>query len=123
MHIPPALVSLTAHLKELGFVCDADDASESFGDRVVMCDGPAFAVRMVCDRGQWFLEVGRVDWDEWFDVDVWRACIERAEVPRELPAQADYVALNIERLSSRLKRRARCSTAFAKREPPGRGVG
>lgn len=103
MEIPAALASLTARLESLGFVCDSPDVSESFGDRVVTCEGLALAVRVVSDRGQWFVEVGRVDWDDWFDPDVWRACIEGAEAPpepRELAAQAEYVALNVERLAA-----------------------
>jgi hypothetical protein len=102
VQIPAALASLAAQLEGLGFVCDAVDASESFGNRVVTCEGPALAVRMVSDRGQWFLDVGRVEWGDWFDPDVWRACIEGAEIPlrpRELAAQAEYVARNVERLA------------------------
>ena len=103
MQIPAALTSLTAQLEKLGFVCDAADPSDSFGDRVVTYEGPTLAIRLVSDRGQWFLEAGCADWDDWFDPDVWKACIDGDEVPfepRELAAQVEYVALNVERLAA-----------------------
>ena len=103
MQIPAALASLAARLEDLGYACDATEPSESFGDRVVMCEGPALAVRMVSDRGEWFLEAGGADWGDWFDADVWRACLEGSELPldpRDLSVQAEYVALNVERLAA-----------------------
>lgn len=103
MEIPAPLASLAARLDDLGFACDATDASEIFGDRVVVCEGPTLAVRMVSDRGEWFLEVARVDWGDWFDADVWKACLEDSELPfhpRDLSAQAEYVALNVQRLAA-----------------------
>jgi hypothetical protein len=76
MQIPAALAVLVARLKDLGFVCDATEPSESFGDRVVMCEGPALSARMLSDRGEWYRELAGADWDDWFDADVWRACLE-----------------------------------------------
>jgi hypothetical protein len=103
LQMPVPLVSLVDQLEVLGFACSAADPSASFGDRLVRCEGPALAVRMVSDRGQWSVDVGKVEWGDWFDADVWKACIEAAEVPlepRELATQAEYVALNVERLAA-----------------------
>jgi hypothetical protein len=54
--MPAELEALSAQLERLGFTREVTEISAGFGDRVEVLEGPELAVRIVADRGQWFLE-------------------------------------------------------------------
>jgi hypothetical protein len=55
MQLPAALAHLKARLGEWGFEFVSEQASESFGDRSIVLAKPPLEVRLVGDRGQWFI--------------------------------------------------------------------
>lgn len=106
--LPDALADLADSLTAAGFHVDSSERSAAFGNRVVdFARGPLRA-RFVSDRGQWFVELRRDTWDDWFDPDIWRACLDDVPVardPRVLDEQAAYVAAAIERIGEAVAHR------------------
>jgi hypothetical protein len=56
-----------------------DDAS--FGDAEVTFERGATVVRVVRDRGQWFVEATAKGWSEWFAPTIWRALLSGSMPP------------------------------------------
>lgn len=104
MEVPSALASLGAHLESHGYRRSSTRIAESFGDVDLTYEGPLLGVRVFSDRGEdWFVEIGRLEWDDWYDADVWRACVEGGDAPlkpRDLAAQADYISQHIDDLAA-----------------------
>jgi hypothetical protein len=99
--LPEVLADMVARLEEWGFSITAQEASTGFGDRVVVLRKGPLAVRLVADRGQWFIELAPGDCDDWFDPDVWKSCVDGARIPDEssaLSAQAEFVVRNLDQL-------------------------
>lgn len=118
--LPGALADLLARLEEHGFSKRSDEASGGFGDRAIDLTGPeSLAVRLVADRGQWFLELAPPGADERFDADVWRSCLDDAEIadePSPLDAQARFVAGNLDRILAAAQARGDELTACLRRK-------
>jgi hypothetical protein len=62
-------------------------------NRVLELAGPRCRVRVTADRGQWWLDIGRPPEVDWYDTDVWTACLDghstRSE-PSSLEEQVDF---------------------------------
>jgi hypothetical protein len=86
-------------LARAGFRVLAETESEGFGDRLVVLGRGAVLARLVRERGQWFLEVASgTPGDEWFDMDLWLACLDHTPVPKEPSPLIDQAAALIGRL-------------------------
>ena len=103
MEIPPALTSLGDYLEGRGYRRSATEIAESFGEVSFTYDGPLLRIQMSLDRGgKWFMEIGRREWDAWYDADIWRACVEGGDAPvepRDLATQTEYVAQHLDELA------------------------
>lgn len=45
-------------------------------NRMIELRSHNFGVRVIADRGEWWVEAGALSQADWFDADVWRACME-----------------------------------------------
>lgn len=101
--LPDAVAVLIARLEEWGVSTTSEEAQEGFGDRTIVATNPPIDVRLVSDRGQWFIELAHTDWDDWFDPDVWRACLNDNAIPDEpqpFTAQAEFLLEELERIGA-----------------------
>ena len=57
-------------------------------NQVLVATSSAGSVRVVADRGQWFVELAAPAMDEYFDSAVWTACV------REVPVRLDIATLD-----------------------------
>src|ERR671931_2245692 len=90
---PQELAELPNWLVNQGFaLTEQRDVPQSFGDQIFGFERGPCGVRLVRDRSQWFLEVGRPLRDEWFDADIWRSCLEGNDPPKDPTALSDQVA-------------------------------
>lgn len=106
--LPAVLAKLAESLMRAGFAGPTTEKSASFGDLVMRFDRSSLEIRFVSDRGQWFLEIRRTGWDDWFDPDTWRACLHGLPIerePRPLDQQAEFVAGELDDLVIAVDRR------------------
>lgn len=99
--LPGVLQSLRVRLGEWGFELAAESATDSFGDHLIVLAKSPMKVRLLSDRGQWFIELSCDGWDDWFDPDIWRSCLDDepvSEEPAALSAQVDYIVRNVSRI-------------------------
>jgi hypothetical protein len=102
MQLPEPLAYLKARLEERGFKLVSEHTSASFGDRSIVLAETPLAVRFIAERGQWFVELSCESWDDWFDPDVWEACLNDGPVrdePAALDAQAEFITENLDHLA------------------------
>lgn len=79
--IPHEVEVLLADLERLGYsTAQKSYDRASFGDAVIVLEHDATRIRLVRDRGQWFIEVGAAH--DWFSPVIWRAFLE-ASPPQE----------------------------------------
>jgi hypothetical protein len=98
---PDMLATLVARLEDRYFSIVSDERRDGFGDRVITLSTPPIAVRIVGDRDQWFVELAHEEWDDWFDPDLWRACLDDIAVPdepRPLVEQSRFVVSELGRI-------------------------
>jgi len=101
--LPDVLAGLVARLEQREFSIAAEYASASFGDRAIILANSPLAIRLVAERGLWFIELVCGESDDWFDPDVWRSCLEDAPIcdePSPLAAQAEFIVGNLDRLAA-----------------------
>lgn len=99
--IPDDVAALIATLEEHGFTRGSELVGTGFGDHSIELDRAPIAVRITSDRGRWTIELTHRKWDEWFDPDVWRACLEDRkppDEPRSLGDQSAFILSNVDRL-------------------------
>lgn len=90
--VPAEIEGLLSELTGAGFTAE-EVTSPFFGDVAVTFRRGALDVRVVRDRGQWFIEVGSAG-TGFYDADIWRACLEGRAAPldpRPLAEQAAFV--------------------------------
>lgn len=56
------------------------ERSDSANCLLHFADDQGLALQVLCDRGQWFVAVGRTVWNDWFDVDVWSSCLDQTPI-------------------------------------------
>lgn len=89
---PPTIVAFLSRLAGAGCALVSYEASGRSDQLGFFSCPPSITVRVVCDRGQWFVEVGRQGWSETFDADVWVAVLDGEVIgfePSSLEAQVD----------------------------------
>jgi hypothetical protein len=80
---PAAIVDLVEWLGNVGLT-PATLRIDGRTNQLIEISGPqSLVVHLTADRGQWFVEIGRMEWQEWFDADVWSACLSGNDVPLE----------------------------------------
>ena len=102
-NLPEVLARLADQLAAAGFRVESSARSDAFGDRVVQFARGPVRVRFVRDRSQWFIDMSRDGWDDWFDPDVWRSCLDNLPLAREpspLDEHAAFVVEAIEQIST-----------------------
>lgn len=62
------------------------------GDQVLRAETPAGTVQVLADRGQWFVDLAPPGVDDYFDTEVWAACLSGAPVSLELVSLDSQVA-------------------------------
>lgn len=75
----------------------------SFGDSVVVLQKDRTFVRLVRDRGQWFIEVAGAPVSDWFSPIVWRALFESSMPSLEtasFDAQAELLRVDLSRIEA-----------------------
>lgn len=100
--IPEDVTALVADFERHGFTRASEHVGTGFGDRTIELDRIPVVMRITSDRGQWVLELAHREWDEWFDPDVWRACLEGSvppDQPRPLDIQSTFVLSNLGRIT------------------------
>lgn len=92
---PAAYRNLVERLVNRGFVADVSDPdATAFGNQVAVLSQDNVRLRLVRDRGEWFLEIAAPLTDEWFSPAVWMALLARAlpDARRPTPEEeADFV--------------------------------
>ncbi len=93
---PDEVRTLVDDLTGAGFAPVAE-AGSGVVDRVVELERSGCSIRIVADRAQWWIEVGSVGGQDWFDPDVWEACLDLVPVNREVTPLADRARFVSER--------------------------
>ena len=94
------VASLVDRLARAGLEPHAERGS-GMVNHLIECRSPAFAVRLVGDRGQWWAEGGLPGGSEWYDADIWASCLTSSP-PAGLPPleeQVDFFASHQEALA------------------------
>lgn len=98
-HVATPLKDLAIALAASGFREKEARVSESFGDQLTAYARGKLAIRSVRDRGQWFVEASPNSGEDWYDADVWRACligVRAPDEPRVVQEQARMLLLLLE---------------------------
>ena len=80
---PVAIARLAAILADQGIALRAV-AFESRHNQMMEAHTPVGSMRVVVDRGQWFVELASPGHAEYFDTAVWEACLRGGPVSLEL---------------------------------------
>ena len=91
--VPTVVRELASALSAAGFELAAEDGSGAV-NRVLEFAGPGCRVRVTADRGQWWIHLARPPRIDWYDPDVWAACLDDRPVDREpssLEEQSTFV--------------------------------
>lgn len=62
------------------------------GDQVLRARTPAGTVQVIADRAQWFVDLAPPGVDDYFDTEVWSACLSGAPVSLQLVSLDSQVA-------------------------------
>lgn len=101
--LPEVLARLVDQLAAAGFRVESSVRSNSFGNRIVQLARGPVRVRLVRDRSQWSIDLSRDGWNDWFDPDLWRSCLDNVPIasdPSPLDEDAKFVVEAIEQIST-----------------------
>jgi hypothetical protein len=74
--VPDEVGAVESHLRDRGYDLVSESRDEaSFGDTQMTFERGRTLVRLVRDRGQWFLEATAATWDDWFAPTIWHALL------------------------------------------------
>jgi hypothetical protein len=97
--LPPELAKLAAGLIEHGYrVVEERADPEHFGDRLIVFAGQRTRVRIVRDRGQWFVDVATAK-GECYEPVIWLAHLTGQMPPLDVPGLAADVEFVLKRLA------------------------
>jgi hypothetical protein len=108
LHVPPEIAAevraVTDALAERGYrpVNERYDAG-SFGNLLMVLERDAALVRLVRDRGQWFIEATPRGADDWFAPVVWHAALVAPIPPAEtlsFDAQAQLLLGDLDQIEA-----------------------
>jgi hypothetical protein len=108
--MPAALADLVTWLAAHGFREAGSESSGGFGDRYLVLSGDELAVRILSDRGQWFVDISRPGRTDWYGVELWRVCLHGDGGPVEPMSpdeQAEFVRAEFDSLAEAVRTRYR----------------
>ena len=80
--IPPEVERLLDGLRRHGYaIADERYDPDHFGDALAVLESDRTRVRVVRDRGQWFVEVAGARGGEWFAPVIWKAFLDGSAPP------------------------------------------
>ena len=98
--VPSSLEELFSFLVGEGFSVCEKRRSEGFGDVVILLQRGLIDIRFVSDRGEWSVELsGRGLGGDWFDIDIWEACLDSKRASKEPSSLEQQAAALLARLS------------------------
>lgn len=115
--IPNELGFLVDWLTRRGFRRTEQQISAEFGNRFTVLEREKCRVRLVRERGQWWVEVAAPDGHGWFDLDIWRSCLEGGEAPLEastLREQISYLRRRLSKIKKAVDRNGTVSACLAR---------
>jgi hypothetical protein len=92
---PPAVRALVERMTVGGALMGQENFDSPVNQRFQLAT-PRGALRVVADRGQWFVELAPEGSEEFFDSAVWVSCLTGSVVSVELPPLESQVAWFIE---------------------------
>lgn len=101
--MPDIVVRALDRLASAGFV-EVDHKGSGGVNHVIELWSRHLALRLVGDRGQWWVEAGPVDAQERYDAQLWAACVPSSapapETPGDLSADVEFFLANEAALSA-----------------------
>jgi hypothetical protein len=94
---PKAITDFEKFLQNTGLQCERREEDASFNDKLLQYSGSLVAVRVVSDRGIWFVEVAEAQAGpgQWYDVAILRdLLVGPGEDVLPLHEQVDFVENN-----------------------------
>lgn len=103
--LPQILLDLRADLEARGFDVLPIERTGTFDNQHQLLEGLLLRAAIGIERSVPFLQLSAVGMrdDEWFDLDLWRSCVEAVPPPTEarpLDDQASYLRGHLEELHS-----------------------
>jgi len=102
--VPEPVSGLVPTLEAEGFELVAQRGDGTV-NRLIELRRGSFGVRITADRGQWWIELGGPDLADWFDPDIWEACLDDVPVemePSGLQQRVDVVRARWREAADRL---------------------
>ena len=96
VELPPPLARLRDYLREGANMVVTDEYVDraTFGNIIVLLQGRRLSIRIVCDRGEWSLEVsGQDSPDDWYDIALIHECLSDSEVDEAMPPEQQATLL------------------------------
>jgi hypothetical protein len=92
--IPPEGQRLLDELQRHGYaIAEERQGADHFGDALAVLACDRARVRVVRDRGQWFVEAAGARGDEWFAPVIWKAFLDGSAPPAEAASFEDQARL------------------------------
>ena len=94
---PLVVTGLEEFMKRIGLKCERREEEASFSNKLLRYTGEFMAVRVVSDRGIWFIEVANVNAGagQWYDVAIIRDLLfGSGEDVLSLEKQVDFIECN-----------------------------
>jgi hypothetical protein len=80
IELPEKLRPMNDVLTAAGLMRTEAGPSPSFGDCLVEYVGSGLRIRLVRERGDWYVEAGRLTWEDHFPPEIWVSCLQRTEL-------------------------------------------
>jgi len=90
---PEGVRAMIADLDGEGFTLVAEQGAGAV-NRLLELRRESCVVRITADRGEWWIELGGPALEDWFDPDIWQACLDDVPVqmePTDLDEQVAFV--------------------------------
>lgn len=103
MSWPKAVIDFEEFLKGAGLQCERREEEASFSNKLIQCSGPLTRVRVVSDRGLWYVEVAGTEAGScsWFDTAILRdLLLGPGEDVLPLQEQVDFIEKHWHEISS-----------------------
>ncbi len=99
---PLAVVSFIDELLTCGFVA-VDERSDGPANGTIELRHARVGIRILVDRGQWFIEGGAIPGADWFDADLWRSYLVSGTAPLQaspIDDQVEFFRSNLDGLDA-----------------------
>lgn len=79
---PAEVRALANGLSRAGFKV-VDELGSGTVDRRIELRHGNLSIRITADRGEWWIDLGSASFDDWFDPDVWKSCLDSEPIAME----------------------------------------